>query len=187
MNKLRIILIASVIIILTFTTLVLLRSSFLPSGNDLLTKDYSTTTTGVSYAPSIYYKTMSGFNYTAELNLRRVHYAGDVYIKLTLDNIANASKFVDPIVGFDINMQMGQKVYGFETHIFGNDSNRAFKLGESWTSSKGLHWKAIEDPFILVDVMPETYIVTVYAKLIDANTGQDLIIQINDVKVTVTE
>lgn len=187
MNKSNIILLASLIIIITSATLIFFSSSFLSSGDDSLTKNYSTTTTGVSYAPSRYNETVSGFNLTAELNLIRVHYAGDVYIKLTLNNLANSSKFVDPVVGFDVNMQMGQKVYGYETHIYGNDSSRAFKIGESWTSSKGLHWKAIEDPVIQVDVMPETYIVSVYAKLTDASTGHDFIMQINDVKVTVTE
>ena len=187
MNKSKLILLGSLIIIVSLSTLVLFRSNFFSSGNESVTKNYSTTTTGVSYAPSIYNETISGFNLTAELNLNRVHYAGDIYLKITLDNFANTSNFIDPVVGFDVNMQMGQKVYGFETQIYGNDSNKVFKLGETWTSSKGLHWKAIEDPVILVDVMPETYIITVYAKLIDASTGQDFIIRINDVKVTVTE
>lgn len=108
-------------------------------------------------------------------------------MKINLTNIENSSKIVAPIVGFDVRNSDGVKVYGFETHIYRNDSNKIFRIGESWTSSKGLHWKAMEDPILMIGVIPDTYRITIYSSMYDSDKGQDFQLSIKDITVIVTE
>lgn len=178
---------ALILVVASVTAAFTLRPYVLPAEKTNV-KNADTVTTSSS-RPVINKFTVSqyGFNLTAELNLLRVHYSGDVYIKIRLTNIANTSSIVEPVVGLDVRNPEGVKVYGFEARVYGNDSKKIFKVGESWSSGKGLHWKAIEDPLLRVDIPADTYTVTVYSRMYNSDERQVFQIVLKDISVIVIE
>ncbi|MFQ6134449.1 MAG: hypothetical protein ACE5KU_01375 [Nitrososphaerales archaeon] len=188
MNKVKSIsILILVIAVISAASIFMLGIGVPPVDEKDLQNEQTTTTTSSRARINKFFTVKDGFNLTAELNLRKVHFAGDIYLKISLTNIENTSKIVDPIVGFDVRDSDGAKVYGFKAHIYGNDSQKTFKIGESWTSSKGLHWKAMEDPILRVDIIPGTYSITVYSTMHDSDKGRDFQLSIKDITVIVTE
>lgn len=176
-----------VIVVISAASIFTLGIGVPPVEEKNLQNERTITTTSTRTRITKFSTVKDGFNLTAELNLRKVHFAGDIYIKISLTNIGNTSRIVDPIVGFDVRDSDGVKVYGFKTHIYGNDSKKIFEIGESWISSKGLHWKAMEDPILRVDIIPGTYNITVYSTMYDGDKGRDFQLSIKDITVIVTE
>ncbi|MCL4437221.1 MAG: hypothetical protein M1503_04270 [Thaumarchaeota archaeon] len=125
-----------------------------------------------------------GFNLTARPNIVSVHFAGDVYLTISLKNLGNNSQLVDPIVSFDVKDQNGVKVYGIAIPVYRNESGRVFGVGEQWTSGVGLHWKAIEDPIIQVRVEPGQYYISVYS-VMHTKSGAESRISLEEIPVIV--
>ena len=133
---------------------------------------------------SSYTTIKDGFNLTARPNIVSVHFAGDVYLTISLKNLGNNSQLVDPVVGFAVKDQAGVKVYSIAIPVYRNESGRVFGVGEQWKSGVGLHWKAIEDPIIQVPVETGQYYIAVYS-IMHTKSGAESRIVLEEIPVIV--